>query len=623
MTSPTPSFDDAARLATRRVMVRRWLDLLQLSAWPVIGALFLLAVWAALGAGPLAAWLGVAVSALWLIGTFLWAWLRRPGEYAALAAWDSQKNRREAFAAAWWFGKQSAPSETALRHVELQRPLLAAALPQLHRDLPLAFPRRTLGIVFLVAVLFGISQWRSSHAPVELMDADLQERAASGAGKLATGEWGRKDLAGLTDEEKKELEALRQKIQDTAEDLKKNAGQSARDVLSAMEQRARDAERLADQLGATGTAWASKPMVDELRAHADTADLGDAVADRDAKQVAAASAALAEQLRDPKLGEDAASRIKDLLDKTQQKAEEADRERIVGQHVLEAGDAMQKADAPAASAQFQALAEQMKDMALREETREKLEQLAQQLRDAAGKSSEGEGQGMTQMAGTQQQGQGSEGQQGETPEVGQSDPNQAAQQMMQQQQQGAGQQQLAPPGLSNPGQSQQQMSQSGPQGMQNFQPGKPGESQQPQDGSQPMLMAPVPKDQQKDAKPDGIVVGPPQGAPPSGKSMLIPSGGGKKAGAGKAKLDNQATAQTKSGTQSVVNAQSGNDGQSSSRSVEGQMRPEQAARTATQTTTDFIDAEEAALDDAALPPARREQVRRYFNELRKRFEGSH
>ena len=35
---------------------------------------------------------------------------------------------------------------------------------------------------------------------------------------------------------------------------------------------------------------------------------------------------------------------------------------------------------------------------------------------------------------------------------------------------------------------------------------------------------------------------------------------------------------------------------------------------------DFVRQEEAALNDSALPPARREQVRRYFNELRKRFE---
>jgi hypothetical protein len=56
------------------------------------------------------------------------------------------------------------------------------------------------------------------------------------------------------------------------------------------------------------------------------------------------------------------------------------------------------------------------------------------------------------------------------------------------------------------------------------------------------------------------------------------------------------------------------------RSVEGGARKEDPTRSATPTTLEAIQAEEAALDEAALPPARREQVRRYFNELRKRFE---
>jgi hypothetical protein len=36
---------------------------------------------------------------------------------------------------------------------------------------------------------------------------------------------------------------------------------------------------------------------------------------------------------------------------------------------------------------------------------------------------------------------------------------------------------------------------------------------------------------------------------------------------------------------------------------------------------EFMEAQEAAMDEAALPMARREQVRRYFNALRKRLEG--
>ena len=39
-----------------------------------------------------------------------------------------------------------------------------------------------------------------------------------------------------------------------------------------------------------------------------------------------------------------------------------------------------------------------------------------------------------------------------------------------------------------------------------------------------------------------------------------------------------------------------------------------------QPIAEAIQAEEVALDESALPTARREQVRRYFHELRKRFE---
>ncbi|MCB1211768.1 MAG: hypothetical protein KDK97_20775, partial [Verrucomicrobiales bacterium] len=74
MTAPTPSFDDAALLATRRVMMRRWLGLLQSTAWPLVGGLLLLTVWVALGGGTRAAWIGVAAIALWLGCTFVWAW---------------------------------------------------------------------------------------------------------------------------------------------------------------------------------------------------------------------------------------------------------------------------------------------------------------------------------------------------------------------------------------------------------------------------------------------------------------------------------------------------------------------------------------------------------------------
>jgi hypothetical protein len=98
------------------------------------------------------------------------------------------------------------------------------------------------------------------------------------------------------------------------------------------------------------------------------------------------------------------------------------------------------------------------------------------------------------------------------------------------------------------------------------------------------------------------------------------SQGGQQAGNGTTQMGNAPTPGTKAGQQATVNAQRNADGASSVRAVEGQARTEQASRGAQGTALDAIAAEENALDESALPAARREQVRRYFTELRKRFE---
>jgi len=152
------------------------------------------------------------------------------------------------------------------------------------------------------------------------------------------------------------------------------------------------------------------------------------------------------------------------------------------------------------------------------------------------------------------------------------------------------------------------------------QQGQAGKQGQPGDG-QPMLLAPIPGGAKPDDKaPTIIVTG--DGAPPDPQGpMITMPGSGLPPGNSKADLNNAPTSKQNTDNQSVVRAQQGSEGQSTVRSVEGGARNEQSSRTATQTALESIQAEEAALDEASLPPARREQVRRYFNELRKRFEG--
>ena len=121
-------------------------------------------------------------------------------------------------------------------------------------------------------------------------------------------------------------------------------------------------------------------------------------------------------------------------------------------------------------------------------------------------------------------------------------------------------------------------------------------------------------------KPDALVLGdgPPNGPPEAAISMAVP--GPSPPGVGTTELKNDPTAKTQSGNASTVNAQRGNEGQSSFRSVEGGTKKETASRSPTAAALDAIQAEEEALDEQALPPSRRDQVRRYFTELRKRFE---
>ena len=98
------------------------------------------------------------------------------------------------------------------------------------------------------------------------------------------------------------------------------------------------------------------------------------------------------------------------------------------------------------------------------------------------------------------------------------------------------------------------------------------------------------------------------------------SAGAAPPGTGTAKLGNDPTKAAKAGQEGVVNAQRNAEGESTVRSIEGGVHTEQATRSAQAAALEAIKAEENALDDAALPAARREQVRRYFTELRKRFE---
>lgn len=615
-TAPTPAFDQVARRVWKRVLLRRWLEQMRLLApWAVLVVVLALVIRVSVSASG-GVWLAFLGILGWILAAVIRCWLARPDFYQSMALWDKAAGRREAFANAWWFEQKTARTETENEHLDLERERLPGAMASLAQDLPLKGQRWHAGPLAALGVFLLFNAWVSPEVVFWKMDEQMVKTAEDEARRLAETQLEKKDLSSLTEDEKKAMEELEKKIQDTAKDLAESEGKDAKEVLRSLERRAREAEELAKRLGDDRDAWASEALVEELRKHADTADLGDAVADKKAGKAADEADALAQGLKSSELTEEARERMNETLQEVAGKAEDEDKKRMVGEHVLGASEALEKQQAMAAGEEFQKLAERMRDLERRQKTQEELQKLADQLRKSgsniAGQNEAGE---MQEMAGTgQQSGNGDQGQQGEAPQVGQA-------------QSGMAQQQLMPPGMGqmNPqsgnGQQMQQAPVPGTGQSQNL----PMMSQAPEGSGEggegkPMMMAPVPgSDPGK--MPDAFMLG--QGDPQDGDmAIMMATPAGRDPGFGKAELNAEATERIKNGSQSVVTAQSNSEGQSTVRAVEGGVRDEAAGRSATEVAVEFLSAQEEALDESALPPSRREQVRRYFTELRKRFEPS-
>lgn len=598
------TFEEVSRLVLRRLWLRRALQRLVQSLPFAVAALILFMVLRATGS----AWCGVGpvlgLALAWITGCFaVTRWLR-PGPYAALAFWDREAGRRDAFANAWWFERQPARDAAQEFHVCVQRERLPAALAALRMDIPLPDLRWLISVPLLLIALGLVPGGNGSNLPDAELTAEGRRLAEREGHKLAEKRIDADKMKALNAEEKNELEKLQQKIAETAKSLGQPGTATAREVLSELEKRARDAEKLAEKLGAGGDAWASDQMIAEMRRHADTAELGDAVANKSTVETAKEAERLADQLRDQKLAGETRERMAEALGAIGKQSQPGDNERTVGQHVIAADKNMAQALPKDAGAEFQKLADKMKSLAAREKAREELEKLAQQLRDSGGNIAGQGAQGMQQLAGSQ----GPQGQSG-----------QGAQQMMTMQ--NAPQMQpMQTPGMSEAPQGQ---GQAGGQNLPTLRPStgdakdgkglalappgtKPGDKPDGKD-DKPMLFAPVP----------GL---PPDQQPNAAILMPGSSAGGAPPGTGSAKLGSDPTKPAKAGQQGVVNAQRNAEGESAVRSIEGGAHDEQARRATQATTLEAIKAEENALDDAALPAARREQVRRYFTELRKRFE---
>ncbi len=597
----TVQFADAAHRVIRRLWLRKSLQAIARTVPLVVGLLFILIVLRAMGFDWSSARLASTLLLLWIISAFVSAWWRKPQPYAALAFWDAQTKRGDAFANAWWFESQTERNGGQEHHLAAQLGALPSALLSLRRDIALPDLRWLAALPVLLLTLFILPGSNALSLPDAELTEEGQRLAQREAKRLAEKKIDVEKMKALSADEKKEIEKLQRDITETAKALSQQKAETTRGVLNELEKRARDAEKLAEKLGAGNSMWASDQMIAEMRKHADTAELGDAVANKSTENTATEAQILSSLLRDEKLTTEARDRMAETMREIERQSQPEDSERVVGQHVLNADKDIAQALPQEAGKEFQLLADKMRTLAAREKAREELEKLAQQLRDA-GSNAAGEGtKGMTPLAGNQGQG--------------------AGQQPMMMMPNAPQMQPLQPPGISNSPQGQGQQGQGQNTPMLTPAPGagqdKKNLSQSPQDGQQgkgkdnkPMLIAPVPNAPPSDKKTDATML------------VAVPGSnlGGLPPGNGTAPLSAQQTEKTKPGQQSVVNAQRNAEGESSVRIVEGQAHQEAATRKAQSTALDAITAEENALDDAALPPARREQVRRYFTELRKRFE---
>jgi hypothetical protein len=588
-------FGAASGQVMQRVVWRRFWALMLRVGLPILGGVLGLAlVWAALGGGLMPLLVAVLAVLLVAVGFFTWIWRGRPSQYAVWALWDREAGRREAFAAAWSYEQRAQMTEGEARHWQGQAQLLPEALGRLRRDLPL--PK--LGRLVWVGVgLMGIGLtggWVAAVTRGPTLNAEMLAAALAEAGRLAKLEVKAEKLAALTEAERKQLEA---QVQGAAEALAESAGKTAREVLDVLEQRAREAEKMAERLGKGDEAWASPELTDALRRQADTADLGDAVADRRGGEAADEAQALAEKM--DSAAADQEERLKGLFEDLNKASAPEDKERLVGRGVAGAAQGLQAGQKAEASAALREMAEQLREQQGRQQTQQELERLAQQLREAGSQVANAGQAGEAMQALTEPKAQSDPT--GQSPGEAQSPPDPQAkgqsQGQMMTQAGGTEQGQETQPPSPSPG-AAGQPGQQGPQlslSEANPQAGQGGDK--PEKGA-PMLLAPVPG-QDPSEKPPEMAVFMPGNAPPGGASMG--SSSALPPGAGSSEVKGEETETLATGQSALTTAQPTGQGASTLRQVEGGAPREEGVRQGSAAlSVEFMEAQEAAMDEVFI-----------------------
>lgn len=593
-------------------------------------------------------WLPVVLLVgFWVAVGVVLALFNAPSGMRCLRILDEVGDWRDRFSSAWAFLGKDSPSPEELAHVRGSVSLLRDAVQEFPKcyESPQVRGAILAGILLLALALLPVGRLSPDASDVLLTPA-MQDAAAEQAAGLRTDAKNLKAMGALSEVEKSQLEELRVEVEGVADSLAAADGLTAGEMLEALEARARAAEKLAERLGLTRDDWASPEMLKEMGRHADTANLALTIEDKVAEDAAIEAMNLSEILDQEGLRKDIQDRVTSTLEQVVAAATPADEERPVGERFGNALRKLSDAQAKTAAREFEELAKHFRFLAQRNVAREKLNELAANLREAGAEVSGSELERLEQIANETTANRAAPSglqaiESGElpddlekmlTPQLGSSGAEAPAFPGQKGSQPNGESGKTPVPGMaetggedSGSGEKEGSMALSAPVPGEPPPAGESGGSGQSTAGSGQaqngkgeggMLSAPIP----------GQEPGEP-GAGSSGMSLAGNPGagqgqGGNEAGTGTAAMIDNQTESLDAAQDGEVVAQVNADGESTVRAVEGQARREGVSRSRQEIVAEFLSVEEQALDGKSIPLSRRDHVIRYFSAIRRQFEES-
>jgi hypothetical protein len=591
------TFQNVSQRVVVRISAAEWLRILAASALYVFGAATALAaaLWF-IGIHPFGIVSAGVLVLVYSIVTAVWAWLRRPSAATAFAIWDERTVRDEGFVSAYCFETQDERTVGEQLHLDRAASQLTDELSKLKRELPLPLKHRIWISPLVFVAIVGLVLVKPSLPMKSIIGEKDRARAREVAQKLDASKHLLDEQESLDPKEKEELQKLKKSMDEAVDDLRELTNETRREVLAELERKAHEAETLAEALGGGAGKMLSSEMLAELERHVDTTNLASALQADNLGDAAKESKELAKRLENKDLSLEESKRIEHAFDKAMSVANNSDKRSLVGKHIGQSLEQLQKKQPAKAANELSELSKQLQQQLQRQSTKNQLEQLAQQLRKAGQQIFEQNQSEVRRIA--------------QTPPAGMrqlSDEQSKTLRDMHLQLQ---------PGGSLPGQmgSQNDWSENSAKG-QSPVPGsqRPGSQGQGQMTSQ----FPIPGSDQMSTTDSGV--GQSGAIPIPGTAAADAGVGGLYAGHGTAPMGTAVTIPRDATNTGVVDAQASGRGPSVVRSSDGQLHREDAARDTKQLALKFIKTEESALADESIPLSRRDQVLRYFKALRKQL----